>query len=1342
MKRYGNRRSLNLRFISGIRNKSDMKQETTLMHYSVDTTGVVSTRPGSASLLIGKGSATCRVRSVVATVVAVGMAAAMSASVLAATAHAAAEFDLAADGPLFMYPGGERTVEVVVSNSGDAPMATDSVELGFGVEDGLAITGIESTGVVLFGTPLGPAFTCAIAPGGASASCTGPTATYGTISPGQDACGIFDATCPVIVTVRAALDAPLGVSDVDVTATSGGASSPGSTQVPIRIKRFGDAFGLAPINDGAGPADESPAHDDATRAFWAGACDTAAAAPLDDPVGGDGFGVRPATIPVAGGANVGHVPGPAPATPPHCLDWGAVNYATGSLWGTSPAWRLPAQATAGSHPDGTATMVMAREGDGGNEGLVDGSVDNIIVDLPPGFVGNPEAVPACTNEQFAKLPVTCPPETQVGVINLDLSAPPTGGANLPGPSFDTLYPIWNLEPRQGRAAEFGLSWASNQRAVPVRLTGKVRSGSDRGITAMVGQVPAALPLVAQSATLWGIPWEATNDKWRAPQSLANSGQPCNFQPGPNDVDNHYIPASGFTASGCAQSYDPSWGPIKPFLTQETDCNQEPDTTIRMDQYSDPGAFVPWDEPDHDDPSWRDERARSPPVTACGSLDFTPNINFTATSRSADGASGLVAELSIPQDNDARDAQGDLLDPPGVGASQSEVDEYVQAATDYFDSAEGRATAHLKDTVVELPVGMSINPSGAAGLAGCPDSVIGVRQDGDPPLFDIDDPSDGLGGDDCPEGSRIGTVEVDTPLLEEPLTGDVILGQPRAADIDCGSPPARRANCPLTVRMFLVVRDPERGLLLKIFGTATSDPTTGKITATFRNNPELPFSDLRLDVKGGERGMLALPRACGDAAWSSAFTPWSSVGAATPVPDTPDSGAVPVDARCGGGFVPAMAAGMDNRSARSSGTFSFRFTRPQGDQTLRGLTAKLPTGLLASVKGLPLCKDANAAAGTCPAGSKIGIVDAAAGSGDPFVLEEKGEVFLTEGYKGGEYGLAVKVRAIAGPFRGAMELSPIIVRQAIHVDRKTAQVTAVSDPFPQVWHGVPLRVREVTVLVNRDKFMLNPSDCEPKQVQAAITSTEGTVANLSNPFQASGCAALPFKPKLTLALTGKKQKTTGKHPGVKAKVTQAGIGEAGIEKAVVRLPKSLALDPDNAQALCEFEDGTKDDIEKHCPKGSIVGRARATSPLLNDPLVGNVYFVKNIRTDAKTGNQIRTLPMIMVALRGEIAINLKGESDTTKDGKLVNTFDNVPDAPVSQFNLNINGGSSGILAVTRTRRSLINLCAGRHVAEADMDGQNGRRHDTNIRMGTPCSKKQTKKAKRAAKRAAKARNARG
>jgi hypothetical protein len=266
-------------------------------------------------------------------------------------------------------------------------------------------------------------------------------------------------------------------------------------------------------------------------------------------------------------------------------------------------------------------------------------------------------------------------------------------------------------------------------------------------------------------------------------------------------------------------------------------------------------------------------------------------------------------------------------------------------------------------------------------------------------------------------------------------------------------------------------------------------------------------------------------------------------------------------------------------------------------------------------------------------------------------------------------------------------------------------------------------------------MVNPTSCAPKQVSGVLGSAAGQSAPVSARFQAGRCADLKFKPRLGLSLTGKKQLRTGKHPGVRAKVRQSGLGEAGIAKAVVKLPSALALDPDNAQALCEFTDGTKPDLEKHCPAGSIVGKARAKTPLLERDLTGNVYFVKNIRKDAKTGNEIRTLPMIIVALRGEIAVNLKGESSTTKSGRLVNTFASVPDAPISEFDLNINGGNNGILAVTRTRKAKINICAKpkSHVAAAELDGHNGKASDRDVRFKTPCAKK-AKKGKPAKRKA--------
>jgi hypothetical protein len=712
-----------------------------------------------------------------------------------------------------------------------------------------------------------------------------------------------------------------------------------------------------------------------------------------------------------------------------------------------------------------------------------------------------------------------------------------------------------------------------------------------------------------------------------------------------------------SATGCKQPGD-AGAFEKPFLTAPTACGDELVTRMTADSWENPGVFSSLE-------------VVEPAITGCELVPFTPTTMVTPTSQVADSPSGLEASISIPNDG--------LLDPDGI------------------------SQAHLKKTVVELPAGVSVNPSAATGLEGCSDERLGLKTDSEPA---------------CPDGSKLGTVTATTPVLEETLTGVMVLRTPSSTDPLSGG----------MLRMALIVRNDERGILVKLPGSATADPQTGRLVATFDDNPQLPIGTVDVELKGGDRGVLAMGQDCGPVSTRASLTPWS--GNADAVSETP----LAVNQRCGNGFAPAMAAGNSDNTARGTGgSYSFKFSRQDGEEWLRGLTAKLPKGLLASVKDVPLCSNGLANAGNCPPASKIGIVDAKAGSGDPFVLEEKGEVFLTEGYKGGEYGLAVKIRPVAGPFRGQYELSPIVVRQAIHVDRTTAEVTAISDPFPLIHHGIPLRAREVSVLVNRGGFMVNPSDCTQKQSSATLLSNEGATASLSSPFQVTGCAGLAFRPKLALSLTGRKQVRTGNHPGIKAAVTQRGTSEAGIEKAVVRLPKSLALDPNNAQALCEFADGTRPDLENHCPKGSIVGRARAKTPLLKDDLVGNVYFVKNVRKDPKTGNEIRTLPMIVVALRGEIAINLKGESSTTKAGKLVNTFAAVPDAPISRFNLNIQGGKTGIIAVTRTRKARINLCAGRHVAEVDNDGHNGRRYDSNVRMKTPCTKKQTKAAKRAARR---------
>ncbi len=1063
---------------------------------------------------------------------------------------------------------------------------------------------------------------------------------------------------------------------------------------------------------------------EASHAFWAGTCDRSTAPGLGQPIlpstgVGAGIGSYSPSVYSPNGASVAYQPVTAPAVPAHCIEYGVPSSGGSLPWLIPPSWRLPAHTQAGGHPDGTTNFALDRNADGF---FVDGSLDNIVVDLPPGFVGDPTAVAKCTAEQFRGRPLQCPPQSQVGVLHLEIQAAPFGGNVING--NERIYPLYNLEPRRGNVAELGFGYASGESAVNVRIVAKARTNSDFGVTAFVGQIPAALQVRSQQITLWGIPWAAFNDVWRAPTDLRPGPGACNAQAGVASTADLYLPPSGLTAAGCAQRYSPSWGPIKPFISNLTECSGAGlSTRIAIDQFQQPGAYTSEGDallppypvlPALGTTNWRTYSSPAPPMTRCGAVPFNANMDLQPTTSASDSASGLSVDLGIAQN-------GGPGAPPAAGAAQPEVDAYVAAATAHWRSDAGLATSHLDKAVVALPEGFSVNPSSAAGLDGCSDAGIGLRELGNPPLFNNGDPfdSDPSDGAECPQASIIGEVTVDVPLLDAPLTGKVVLGMPKSTDPTSGE----------MFRMFIVVKDDERGLVAKIYGSAVADPATGKLTATFDKNPRVPFEDMHIDFKQGDRGILATPERCAGYGWSSTFTPWTAAHGAGGQP-VPDGGGMATSQNCAFGFSPALAAGMDRRQARSHGTFTFRFNRQDGEQKLRGLTAQLPKGLLASVKGLigpNLCSNAQANAGACPAASKIGIADAAAGAGNPFVLENKGEVFLTEGYKGAPYGLAVKVRAIAGPFRGAMELSPIIVRQAIHVDPKTAQVTAISDPLPIIHHGVPLRVREVTVLVNRPDFMLNPSDCSAKQTGTEFVSDKQTATTAAAGFQASGCKNLTFKPKLALRLTGRKQVKTGKHPGIRAIVTQKGIPEAGIKRAEVRLPKSLALDVDNAQALCEFDQGTRPDLERYCPKGSIVGRARAASPLLNRPLAGNVYFVKNVRR-SPSGNLIRTLPMIVVALRGEIAVNLIGESDV-KNGKLVNTFNQIPDAPINKFNLNIKGGKNGIIAVTRTRTRLINLCTnGRQTATSTTDGQNAKHHDRNINIKTPCKNTKRKNSK--------------
>jgi uncharacterized repeat protein (TIGR01451 family) len=690
---------------------------------------------------------------------------------------------------------------------------------------------------------------------------------------------------------------------------------------------------------------------------------------------------------------------------------------------------------------------------------------------------------------------------------------------------------------------------------------------------------------------------------------------------------------------------PVVGTDTPLLTMPSACSASLAASFRGDSRQHPGVMI------STNPHAVDETGAPLGVTDCSRLAFDPSISVAPDVTVADSPSGLDVRLQIPQSR----SQG------------------------------SPAVANLKTTTVTLPAGMSVSPSAADGLAGCSSAQIRLHEDVAP---------------SCSDGSKIGTVKVTTPLLDDPLEGSVYL--------------ASQNDNPSHSVLGLYIVAEGSGVRLKLAGHVHADAAMGQLTTTFDNNPQLPFSELALHFNGGPRAALATPEACGSYTAVSTLSPWS--GTAPVSLNSPFT----IGSGCGGGFSPAFTAGMASPAAAASSTFTLKVSRADGEQHIRSLTTTLPSGLLARVGSVALCGDAAAAAGTCGAGSQIGSTDASAGPGsNPFHIA--GKVFLTGPYKGAPYGLSIVVPAVAGPFN----LGTVVVRAAISVDPLDAHVTAVSDDVPDLLavtgddgdtDGFPLRVRSIAVTIDRPDFMLNPTSCAPTSIAATLGSWGGASSSASSRFQVGDCQALGLSPKLAISLTGKGQTTDDKHPGVHAVVSQT-KGQANLKKVVVSLPLSLALDPDNAQALCEFTDGSK--IDPTCPKGSIVGKAVARTPILDQPLSGPVYFVKNVRKDPKSGREIRTLPKLVIPLTGEngLRLNLVGTSNVV-DNRLVTTFDNIPDAPVSDFTLDIDGGKSGILVVSGT-----DICKATQVAEQQVDGQNGKTADGDVYLKTTaCSLK--------------------
>jgi hypothetical protein len=637
------------------------------------------------------------------------------------------------------------------------------------------------------------------------------------------------------------------------------------------------------------------------------------------------------------------------------------------------------------------------------------------------------------------------------------------------------------------------------------------------------------------------------------------------------------------------------------------------------------------------------------VSGCDLLHFDPSVTVRSESAVADSPAGLSIDVHVP---------------------------FLGAPTEL-------AGASLENLAVALPEGMSINAATAGGLIGCTESQIALGQATAP---------------SCPDSSEIGTLELQTPITSKALTGHVYLAQPPSG-LFSG-----------TMTIYLVGSG--EGLNFKLPGELIAQQSNGQLTLILDNVPEVPLSELRVNLYGGPRGAIANPAACSAFTTTSELTPYSSTQATTRSND------LTIDEGCAGGFAPSFRAGATSAAAGRETSFAFQVARSDGQQYLQTLTATLPAGEMANISSVPQCGDGEATAGTCPAASQIGTIATGAGAGtDPFYLN--GRVYLTGPYAGAPFGVSIVIRALAGPF----DLGTVVVRGKIVLDLATSSLTIATDAFPTILQGIPLRIKSLELSIDRPGFMVNPTACAEAATDGTVVSTAGFNAPVSAPFGVSGCSGLLFAPKLAAA-TLANGSSRAKGASLNVKITDAASVHANLKSLSIKLPKALKPRMIAIQQACL--QATFVSNPGGCPAASVVGNAVVDTPTLSAPLTGPVYLV--FHRGAK-------YPGLVLVLQGDgVGLQLKGTVEINK-GISTTTFGSLPDIAISLFELNLPEGSHSLLGATES------LCAKQRTMLDALDGQNEAKREGAVKTVVEgCSAQKGKAAGRRGAKVAKHRRA--
>ncbi len=877
---------------------------------------------------------------------------------------------------------------------------------------------------------------------------------------------------------------------------------------------------------------------------------------------------------------------------------------------------------------------------------------DLTYQLPAGLIGNPTPLPQCTDLQFTTL---APPGEQENECEAKTAiGVATITFNVTGLGLDTLsVPVFNIEPRAGEPARFGFEIVK----VPTYLDTSVRAGRDYGVTVNVSNITEIPGFVSGKVTFWGVPGDPSHDNargWRC-----TTGE----------------------MTGC--SADVAKPP--PFLSMPTSCTGPMSTTVQADSWAEPHPPHPSEPP-------LLAEYRMGGLDGCNHLQFEPQIRVTPDDRQASKPTGLNVDVHVPQTA--------TLNP------------------------EGLAESAVKDITVALPEGVAVNPAGGDGLAACSESLAGFTGFGEPEHFPTftgtlpEPPQPGVNF--CPDASKIGEVTIKSPLLPagQFLKGFVYL--------------ATQNENPFggLIALYLIARDPISGVVFKSVGE-TQLTSSGQVIGVFKHNPQLAFEDAELHFFGEERAPLTSPAHCGAYTTNATFAPWSGTPTVSSN-STFDITSGPNGSPCPGArlpFNPAFTGGSTNIQAGSFTPLTGTFSRDDGDQQMAGFRFKLPPGLSGLLTGVRLCPEAQANAGTCGLDSLIGETTVSAGVGSDPVSVKGGKVYLTEKFHGSPFGLSVVNPVKAGPFdlehdtanpgQNMPACDCVVVRARIDVDPLTAALTITTNSenegfaIPRIIDGIPVQIKKVNFTTTRNAFSFNPTNCAKMAISGSVGGDEGGSSEVEVPFQVTNCATLGFKPKFAVSTSGKTSKAKGASLKVKLAYPKAPFGsQANIKSVKVDLPRQLPSRLTTLQKACTAAQFKAN--HAGCPAASLVGYAKATTPLLPVPVEGPAYFVSN-------GGE--AFPNLIMVLSGYgVTIDLIGDTFISKAGITSSTFKAVPDLPVASFELTLPQGPYSALAANG------NLCTSKLAMPTEFVAQNGivLHQNTHVSVtGCPKVKKRTR-----------------